>query len=123
MTTYSMAGFCGKMLVLFTAGDAGEGAGMGRSTAAADLSAIPIMPPLGLVSPWDPPDRPPLDGDARARVAEGEDGDAEPHREGEGDDGRAGGRAAVFPLTLCGRRACFSIEGRSGGSHDDTRPR
>ena len=28
----------------------------------------------------------------RARVAEGEDGDAVPHREGEGDDGR--GRAA-----------------------------
>ena len=38
------------------------------------------------------PAGPPLDGDARARVAEGEDGDAVPHREGEGDDGRVGVR-------------------------------
>ena len=35
------------------------------------------------------PAGPPLDGDARARVAEGEDGDAEPLREDEGDDALA----------------------------------
>ena len=69
---------------------------MGRSTNAADLAAIPIMPGV-IMGPAGPP----LDGDARARVAEGEDGDVTPdvlrahvvaHREGEGnDDDRSGG--------------------------------
>ena len=55
---------------------------------------------------WDPLDRPSMEMQAataaprppRARVAEGEDGEAVPHREDEGDDGRAGalGRAHLL---------------------------
>ena len=41
---------------------------MGRSAAAPDIAAIPIMPPPSLVSSWDPPDRPSMEMEMRAHV-------------------------------------------------------